>query len=263
MALMLVNGEDVAARSGEELPVLNPATEETIATVPMATPEDVDAAVQAARAAFASWSHTDPDERAHLLRACARRVRDELTSLAELLCSEQGKPVSEAMGELNHFLHGVEFYSDLASKIRGAYAQLPSSLGSAYGMVIKRPIGVCAAIVPYNFPITLLGTKIGPALAAGNTVVAKPAETTPLTTLRIARLFREAGLPPGVFNVVTGAGGVVGEALVAHPLVRRVAFTGGSATGRRVMEIAGPAFKRISLELGGSDPVIVCPDADL
>jgi succinate-semialdehyde dehydrogenase/glutarate-semialdehyde dehydrogenase len=260
---MFINGERVAARSGEEQPVINPATEETVDTAPSAGPADVDVAVLAAELAFKGWSRRDPDDRAHILRAGVERVRADLKPLAELLCSEQGKPVSEAMGELTHFLHGVEFYIDLASKIRGAYVALPSSLGPAYGMVIKRPLGVCAAIVPYNFPITLLGTKIGPALVAGNTVVAKPAATTPLTTLRIAQLFAEAGLPAGVFNVVTGSGRVAGEALVAHPAVRRVAFTGGTSTGRRVMEIAGPKFKRVSLELGGSDPVIVCPDADL
>ncbi|GAB4432413.1 MAG: aldehyde dehydrogenase family protein [Chloroflexi bacterium OHK40] len=263
MALMFIDGVPVAARSGAERPIIDPATEEPIETVPVAGAEDVDAAVQAAQRAFADWSHRDADDRAHILRAGVERVRAELPSLAALLCHEQGKPVAEASGELSHFLHGVEFYIDLASKIRGSYTALPSSLGPAYGMVIKRPIGVCAAIVPYNFPITLLGTKIGPALAAGNTVVAKPAETTPLTTLRIAELFAAAGLPPGVFNVVTGSGPVAGEALVSHPAVRRVAFTGGTETGRRVMALAGPRFKRVSLELGGSDPVIVCPDADL
>jgi succinate-semialdehyde dehydrogenase/glutarate-semialdehyde dehydrogenase len=263
MALMLIDGESVAAQSGEQQPVLNPASEDIVDTVPCASAEDVDAAVQAAQVAFKSWSRSDADERAHILRAGVERVRAELSSLAELLCHEQGKPIAEALGELNHFLHGIEFYADMASKIRGAYVPLPSSLGPAYGLVIKRPLGVCAAIVPYNFPITLLGTKLGPALAAGNCVVAKPAATTPLTTLRIAQLFAEAGLPKGVFNVVTGSGRMAGEALVAHPAVRRVAFTGGSSTGRRVMEIAGPQFKHVSLELGGSDPVIVCPDADL
>jgi succinate-semialdehyde dehydrogenase/glutarate-semialdehyde dehydrogenase len=263
MALMFIDGEREAARSGEERPVIDPATEEPVETAPVASPEDVAAAVEAAQAAFGSWSRTDAEERARVLRAGIERVEAEQQALAELHCHEHGKPVSEALGELHHFLHGMEFYADLASKMRGAYVSLPSSLGPAYGMVIKRPLGVCAAIVPFNFPITLLGTKLGPALAAGNTVVAKPATTTPLTTLRIAELFAEAGLPKGVFNVVTGSGRVVGEALLAHPAVRRVAFTGGTETGRRVMEIAGPQFKRVSLELGGSDPVIVCPDADL
>jgi succinate-semialdehyde dehydrogenase/glutarate-semialdehyde dehydrogenase len=130
-------------------------------------------------------------------------------------------------------------------------------------MVIKRPIGVCAAIVPYNFPLTLMGTKVGPALAGGNTIVVKPANTTPLATLKIAELMQEAGLPAGVLNVVTGPGKEVGEALAVHPDVRRVAFTGSTAVGRRLMEVAAPKFKRISAELGGSDPVIVCPDANV
>lgn len=263
MALMFIGGERVAARGGEERPVINPATEETVDTVPWASGEDVHAAVEAAQAAFPAWSRTDADKRAHLIRGGIARVRGEVQALAELLCHEQGKPVAEAMGEIQHFLHGLEFYADLASKMRGSYVPLPSSLGPAYGMVLKRPLGVCAAIVPFNFPLTLLGTKLGPALVAGNTLVAKPAATTPLSTLRVAELFAEAGLPPGVFNVVTGSGSVAGEALISHPLVRRVAFTGGTNTGRRVMEVAGPQFKRVSLELGGSDPVIVCPDADL
>ncbi|HWI45996.1 MAG TPA: aldehyde dehydrogenase family protein, partial [Rubrobacter sp.] len=133
----------------------------------------------------------------------------------------------------------------------------------AYGMVIKKPIGVCAAIVPYNFPLTLMGTKVGPALAAGNTIVVKPANTTPLATLRVAELMQEAELPPGVLNVVTGPGKEVGEALATHPDVRRVALTGSTQTGRRMMETAAPKFKRVSAELGGSDPVIVFPDADV
>jgi succinate-semialdehyde dehydrogenase / glutarate-semialdehyde dehydrogenase len=155
MALMFINGERVAARSGEERPVINPATEEPVDTAPVGGPEDVEAAVEAAQAAFASWSRTDADERARIVRAELERVKADQQALAELLCHEHGKPVSEALGELHHFLHGMEFYADLARKIRGAYVSLPSSLGPAYGMVIKRPLGVCAAIVPFNFPLTL------------------------------------------------------------------------------------------------------------
>src|SRR5581483_6352943 len=135
--------------------------------------------------------------------------------------------------------------------------------GPAYGLVIRRPMGVCAAITPYNFPLTLLGTKVAPALASGNTVVAKPAATTPLATLEVARLFSEAGVPDGVLNVLTGRGSDIGDALVSHPDVRRVAFTGSTAVGRRVAGLAAPDLKRVSLELGGSDPVIVCADADV
>jgi len=263
MAQALIGGEKVGAKSGEEMPVLNPATEEEFESVPKAGPEDVDAAVAAAKGAFGEWSRTDPDERAELMRAGIAKLKENGKEIAQLLVREQGKPMMEAMGEFHHFLHGMGFYADLASKIRGAYATLPSTFGTSYGMVVKRPIGVCAAIVPYNFPLTLMGTKVGPALAGGNTIVVKPANTTPLSTLRIAELMQEAGLPPGVLNVVTGPGGVVGEALVAHPDVRRVAFTGSTGVGRRIMEVAAPKFKRISAELGGSDPVIVCPDANV
>jgi succinate-semialdehyde dehydrogenase/glutarate-semialdehyde dehydrogenase len=263
MAQILINGEQTSAKSGEEMPVVNPATEEEFETVPKAGQEDVDAAVAAAKEAFKEWSKKDPDDRAAAIRAAIAKVEENGKEIAGLLTREQGKPFSESMGELHHFLHGMNYYADLASKIEGVYANLPSALGKAYGMVIKKPIGVCAAIVPYNFPLTLMGTKVGPALAAGNTIVVKPADTTPLATLRVVELMQESGLPPGVVNVVTGPGKEVGEALATHPDVRRVAFTGSTQVGRRLMEIAAPKFKRISAELGGSDPVIVFPDADV
>ena len=263
MTQALIGGEQVGARSGEETPVVNPATEEAFDAVPKGGPEDVDAAVAAAKEAFSEWSKKDPDDRAQLMRAGIAKVQENAKEIAQLLVREQGKPFTEAMGELHHFLHGMNYYADLASKIEGVYANLPSALGRAYGMVIKKPIGVCAAIVPYNFPLTLMGTKVGPALAAGNTTVVKPANTTPLATLRVAELMQEAELPPGVLNVVTGPGKEVGEALATHPDVRRVALTGSTQTGRRMMEIAAPKFKRVSAELGGSDPVIVFPDADV
>ena len=263
MALLLINGEPVAARSGAQMAVVNPANEEVVDTVPKAGPEDVAAAVAAARGAFAGWSRTDPDERARLIREGLAKVRVHQPEIAEVLVREQGKPLLEASGEIHHFIHGMEFYADMASKLRGAYAPLPSTLGKSYGLVLRRPVGVCAAIVPWNFPLTLMGTKIGPALVAGNTVVVKPASTTPLSTLKVIGLFNEAGMPPGVLNVVTGPGRIVGEALSGHPDVRRVAFTGETQTGRRIMEVAGPQFKRVTLELGGSDAVIVCPDADV
>ena len=263
MAQILINGEQTPAKSGEEMPVVNPATEEEFETVPKAGQADVDAAVAAAKEAFEEWSKKDPDDRAAAIRGAIAKIEENGKEIAGLLTREQGKPFSESMGELHHFLHGMNYYADLASKIEGVYANLPSALGKAYGMVIKKPIGVCAAIVPYNFPLTLMGTKVGPALAAGNTIVVKPADTTPLATLRVVELMQESGLPPGVVNVVTGPGKEVGEALATHPDVRRVAFTGSTEVGRRLMEIAAPRFKRISAELGGSDPVIVFPDADV
>jgi succinate-semialdehyde dehydrogenase/glutarate-semialdehyde dehydrogenase len=260
---MLIGGEWRGSVAHEELEVLNPATEDVVDTVPAGSPEDVELAVATAKRSLPEWSRTDIEERAGILARAAALIEEHAGELAATLTSEQGKPIAEARGEVTHLGHGVRFYAEAATKVRGAYQELPSAFGPAYGLVIRRPVGVCAAITPYNFPLTLLGTKIAPALASGNTVVAKPAATTPLATLEVARLFAEAGLPEGVLNVVTGRGGVVGEALIAHPDVRRIAFTGSTDVGRHVIEVAGPGLKRVSLELGGSDPVIVCADADV
>jgi len=260
---MLIGGEWRQAAAHELLEVVNPATEEVVDSVPAASPEDVELAVATAARAFGEWSRVDIEKRAAVLHRAAELIESHARDLAALLTSEQGKPLAEAAGEVNHLAHGVRFYAEAATKVRGAYQELPSAFGPAYGMVIRRPIGVCAAITPYNFPLTLLGTKVAPAIASGNTVVAKPAATTPLATLEVARLFAEAGLPDGVLNVVTGRGSVIGDALVGHPDVRRVAFTGSTAVGRGVASLAAGSLKRVSLELGGSDPVIVCADADV
>jgi succinate-semialdehyde dehydrogenase / glutarate-semialdehyde dehydrogenase len=262
-AAMLIGGEWRQAASSEEIEVVNPATEEVVGTVPSGAADDVELAVATAKRAFPAWAATGAEERAHTLAKAASLVEEHAKELAATLTSEQGKPIAEAIGEVNHLAHGVRYYAEAATKVRGAYQELPSAFGPAYGQVIRRPLGVCAAITPYNFPLTLLGTKVAPALAMGNTVVAKPAATTPLATLEVARLFAEAGVPDGVLNVVTGRGSVIGDALVGHPDVRRVAFTGSTDIGRHVVSIAGPQLKRISLELGGSDPVIVCEDADV
>jgi succinate-semialdehyde dehydrogenase / glutarate-semialdehyde dehydrogenase len=260
---MLIGGEWRHAAAHEELEVVNPATEDVVDSVPAGAPEDVELAVATAQRALREWSRTDVEKRAGILTKAADLIHEHGKDLAARLTSEQGKPLAEAAGEVSHLAHGVRFYAEAATKVRGSYQDLPSTLGPAYGMVIRRPIGVCAAITPYNFPLTLLGTKVAPALAAGNTVVAKPAATTPLATLEVARLFSEAGVPDGVLNVVTGRGSEIGDALVGHPDVRRVAFTGSTAVGRHVAALAAPALKRLSLELGGSDPVIVCADADV
>jgi acyl-CoA reductase-like NAD-dependent aldehyde dehydrogenase len=260
---MLIGGEWRQAAAHEELEVVNPATEETVDSVPAGSPEDVELAVATAKRAFAEWSRTDVEKRAAILTKAAGLIQEHAKELAARLTSEQGKPIAEAMGEVTHLAHGVHYYAEAATKVRGSYQELPSTLGPAYGMVIRRPMGVCAAITPYNFPLTLLGTKAAPALASGNTVVAKPAATTPLATLEVARLFSEAGLPDGVLNVVTGRGKDIGDALVGHPDVRRVAFTGSTQVGRHVAKLAGGDLKRVTLELGGSDPVIVCADADV
>jgi acyl-CoA reductase-like NAD-dependent aldehyde dehydrogenase len=243
--------------------VINPATEDVVGEVPSGDASAVDEAVAAASRAFPEWAATDAEKRAEVLARAATLIEERAKDLAAVLTSEQGKPILEARGEVTHLAHGVRYYAEAATKVRGAYQELPSAFGPAYGQVIRRPMGVCAAITPYNFPLTLLGTKVAPALASGNTVVAKPAATTPLATLEVARIFAEAGVPDGVLTVVTGRGADIGDALVSHPGVRRVAFTGSTEVGRHVMSVAGPLLKRVTLELGGSDPVIVCEDADV
>lgn len=263
MPEMLIGGEWRQAAAHGEIAVVNPATEDVVDSVPAGAAQDVELAVATAKRAFGGWSRTDVEQRAGILSRAADLIHEHAKSLAATLTAEQGKPLAEAIGEVNHLAHGVRYYAEAATKVRGSYQDLPATLGPAYGIVIRRPIGVCAAITPYNFPLTLLGTKVAPALAAGNTVVAKPAATTPLATLAVARLFSEAGVPDGVLNVVTGRGAEIGDALVGHPDVRRVAFTGSTAVGRHVAKLAAPDLKRLSLELGGSDPVIICADADV
>jgi succinate-semialdehyde dehydrogenase / glutarate-semialdehyde dehydrogenase len=262
-ASMLIGGEWRRAASSKEIEVVNPATEETVGTVPSASGADVELAVETAKRALPQWSATDVEKRGHILAKAADLIEQNAKALAPILTSEQGKPVAEAIGEVTHLAHGVRYYAEAATKVRGSYQELPSAFGPAYGQVVRRPVGVCAAITPYNFPLTLLGTKVAPALAMGNTVVAKPAATTPLATLEVARLFAEAGVPAGVLNVITGRGADIGDALVGHPDVRRIAFTGSTEIGRHVVSVAGPQLKRITLELGGSDPVIICEDADV
>ena len=181
MVEMLIAGERTAGEAAEALDVVDPATGETIESVPRAGAQDVDSAVQAADKAFAEWSRTDAEDRAILLRKAIALIERDRKDLVNSLVHEQGKPVTEAGGEVHHLLHGLNYYADLATKVRGSYQALPSALSKAYGMVLRRPMGVVAAIVPNNFPLTLLGTKLAPALMAGNTLVVKPAGTTPLT----------------------------------------------------------------------------------
>ena len=264
MAQMSIGGEWVDAADGRTYEVKNPANGEVIDSVPLGGIEDAHDAIAAAKSVEREWAETAPDARADLLRKGIANVKDHLPELTELLTEEQGKPLFEAGGEIRHFLHGMQFYADLVSKIRGSLAPLPPAMNpKSYGVVMPFPVGVSVGIVPWNFPITLMGTKVGPALAAGCPIIIKPASTTPLTTLRIIGYLNEAGLPAGVLQCITGPGGTVGNELISHPDVRRVALTGSSQTGERVMAVAGPKFKRLTLELGGSDPMVVCPDADL
>ena len=268
MAQMLIGGEKVGAGSGATYDVHNPANGEVVDSVPKGNAQDVHQAVDAAERAFAEWADTAPEDRGAALFDACERIKANAAEIAQLLTAEQGKTLFEANLEIHHLVHGLEFYAGLAAKVRGSYVPLPQK--GAYGLVVRQPIGVCGAIIPWNFPLTLMGTKVGPALAAGNTIIVKPASTTPLATLRTVELIQEATfaggkkqLPAGTVNVVSGPGSEVGEELLKHPKVRRIAFTGSTEMGRHVMEVAGREIKRITLELGGSDPMIVCQDADV
>ena len=247
--------------AGVALPVTNPADGRVFAEVAGATAADVDGAVAAARRAFGEWSALAVSKRGEILARAARHVEAHVDELVPLLTREQGKTLRDARIEITKALDTLQHYAGLSKALRGAHT--PNLDPGVDGFVLRRPLGVVGAIVPWNFPTTLLSNKLAPALVAGNTVVAKPAGTTPLTTLRFAELLHEGGLPAGTFNVVTGGGAVAGTALCAHPDVRKIAFTGSTPVGEQVMALCAKGTKRVTLELGGWDPMIVCDDADL
>jgi acyl-CoA reductase-like NAD-dependent aldehyde dehydrogenase len=259
MATMIIEAERTGAATGETYEVRNPATGEVVDTVPSGGPEDVDRAAQAAARAFETWSKLSAFKRAHILHEAARHMLSKVDEIAPVLTQEQGKTLLESRLEAQRFGENIAWFADLADKIHGELVSLPDT--SAYGLVVRRPIGVCGAIVPWNFPLTLAANKVAPAIAAGNTVVLKPSSTTPLATLKCVEALIEGGLPEGVVNVVLGQG--TGEAIVRHPLIRKIALTGSTPTGKRVMQVAAEHVKKVTLELGGSDPCIVLDDADL
>ena len=259
MATMIIEGERVGAASGETYEVRNPATGELVDRVPSGGPADVDRAAQAAARAQKSWGRLAPAERAKILHRAAAHMLGKVEEIAPVLTAEQGKTILESRIEAERFGENIAWFADLADKIHGEYVTLPDT--RTYGLVMRRPIGVTGAIVPWNFPLTLAANKVAPSIAAGNCVVLKPSSTTPLATLRCIEALIEGGLPEGVVNVVLGSG--TGEAIVTHPQIRKVALTGSTPTGKRVMAAAAPFLKKVVLELGGSDPAIVLEDADL
>jgi succinate-semialdehyde dehydrogenase/glutarate-semialdehyde dehydrogenase len=255
-----VDGREYA-NNGPTLPITNPGNGHVFAEVAAGTAADVDAAVSAARAAFASWSALAVSKRGEILGNAAHHVEQHVDELVPLLTREQGKTLRDSRIEITKAIDTLMHYAGLSKALRGAHA--PNLDPGVDGTVLRRPLGVVGAIVPWNFPTTLLSNKLAPALVAGNTVVAKPAGTTPLTTLRFAELLAEGGIPAGVFNVVTGSGVETGTALVKHPLIRKIAFTGSTPVGEQIMALAARGTKRVTLELGGSDPMIICDDANL
>src|ERR1700736_703659 len=259
MATMIIEGERTRAASGKTYEVRNPTTGEVVDEVPAGGAADVDRAAQAAAKAFKSWSKLAPAKRAEILHKAARHMLAKVEEIAPILTKEQGKTILESRLEAQRFGENIAWFADLADKIHGEHVSLPDT--TTYGLVIRRPIGVCGAIVPWNFPLTLAANKVAPAIAAANTVVLKPASTTPLSTLACIEALIEGGLPEGVVNVVIGQ--ATGEAIVGHPLIRKIALTGSTPTGRKVMAKAAEGLKKVTLELGGSDPCIVLDDADL
>ena len=258
---MVIGGEQVDALDGQTFDVLNPATREVMARAPLGGKADVDRAVEAARKAFEGpWSTWSAAKRGRTLQKYANLVKEHLEELAQLESQNVGKPIKSARMEALAVSLVLEYYAGAATKVFGE--TIPVSK-PGLDFTLREPIGVCALIVPWNFPMNMASWKLGPALAAGNTCVLKPASYTPLTAIRLGELALEAGFPAGVVNVLTGPGGSAGAALAAHADVGKIAFTGESTTGQEIMRLAANSVKRISLELGGKSANIVFADADL
>ena len=260
---MIIGGKPVDAADGRTFEVIEPATGQVMATAPMGGPEDVDRAVEAARRAFddpKGWSSWSATKRGRTLAKLSALVKANVEELARLESRNGGKPIGGARGETLAVSAVFEYYAGAANKVFGE--TIPVSK-PGLDFTLREPIGVVGLIVPWNFPMLMASWKLGPALAAGNTVILKPASYTPLTAIRLAELALEAGFPPGVFNVLTGPGGTAGASLAGHPGVGKIAFTGETTTGQEIMRLASNNVKKVSLELGGKSPNIVFADADL
>jgi acyl-CoA reductase-like NAD-dependent aldehyde dehydrogenase len=247
------------AVSTETMQVFEPATEQVLAELPRAGVEEADEAIARAKAAFPAWRDVAPGNRAKLLRRLARAVEGKVEELAQLEARNVGKPISDARGEVGSVVDVFDYYAGAPERLLGS--QIPVSGG--VDVTFREPLGVVGLITPWNFPLPIASWKVGPALAAGNTIVLKPAELTPLTAIELGKLALEAGVPEGVLNVVNGPGRTVGERIVEHSDVAKVAFTGSTEIGRRVGERASQSIKRVTLELGGKSANVVFADADL
>lgn len=258
---LYMNGQWVDAKSGKTFAVVNPATGEVVAHVPDGGTEDAHSAISHAHQAFRSWSRLSPVERSRYLEKAFKLMSERRDDLANLITWENGKPVEEAKKEVGF---AVGYFDWFAGEARRVYGEIiPSNVATRRLWMIRQPVGVVAAITPWNFPATMITRKIAPALAAGCTVVLKPAEQTPLTALGIAKIFHDVGLPPGVLNVVTTLHPeAIGQEFLVNPLVRKIAFTGSTEVGKLLMRRAADQLKRVSFELGGNAPFIVFEDAD-
>jgi acyl-CoA reductase-like NAD-dependent aldehyde dehydrogenase len=259
---LLIGERWTAGAEGRTFDTLNPATAQVLAQVHEATEADVDAAVQAAHEAYQKhWRRTTPAERGRLLRRLAELFERDREKIAWLETLNVGKPITHSLESLKAMPASLAYFAGIIPAVRGD--TIPVGQLDVLNFTLREPLGVCALIMPWNYPMTLTVNKLGPALAAGNTVILKPSEVTPLSTMALARLFEEAGFPPGVVNVVNGPGATVGQRLVTHPLVSRVSFTGGTVTGARILAASASDVKRVTLELGGKSPLIVFDDAQL
>lgn len=256
-----IGGKWVSPNGADSLPVTNPSSNELIATLPQADRAEAVAALEAADAAFPAWAALPAKARSGKLRRWFDLIVDNADDLAAILTAEQGKPLPEAKGEI---LYGAAFFEWYAEEAKRVYGEtIPAPNNDQRLVVLRQPIGVCSAITPWNFPMAMIPRKAAPALAAGCTMVLKPASATPLSALALAELADRAGIPPGVFSVIPGRASTVGEELVTSPLVRKVTFTGSTSVGRELMAKAAGTIKKVSLELGGNAPVLVFDDADV
>jgi succinate-semialdehyde dehydrogenase/glutarate-semialdehyde dehydrogenase len=256
-----IAGEWQSAEDGATFDVKNPATGETITTVPRMGATETRRAIDTANAAWPAWRATTAKQRATILRKWHDLMLENADDLAKILTTEQGKPLAEAKGEILYAASFLEWFAEEGKRVNGDTIPTPAS--DKRIVVTKEPIGVCAAITPWNFPAAMITRKVGPALAAGCPIIVKPAEATPLSALALAVLAERAGVPRGVFNVVTGEPKAIGAEMTGNPIVRKLSFTGSTPVGRLLMAQCAPTVKKVSLELGGNAPFIVFEDADL
>ncbi len=257
---LLINGEQVDSASGETFDTYNPATNAHLATVAKAGEQDVDNAVAAARAAFDKWQRTSGSQRNRILMKVAELLRERTADLAHIETLNNGKAIQNVKAEIGQAIDDFEFFAGASTKITGITTALP---GRHLGYTLREPVGVCAQIIPWNYPLMMAAWKLAPALACGNTIVLKPASNTPISALLLGEICLEAGVPAGVVNVVTGPGSTVGNYLAGHPGVDKIAFTGETTTGKQIMITAAATLKRISLELGGKSANVIFEDADI
>ena len=256
-----VDGKWVDSTDGKTVDVTDPFTGGIVSTIPALETAQIHAAIDAAARAFPAWARTPARDRGKILRKLLELINQHRDDLARLITLENGKPLKEALAEVDYGAGFVEVYADEAAHILGDI--IPATVPGRKLYAEREPIGVCVAITPWNFPLAMLTRKFAPALAAGCTMIAKPASQTPLTALALAQLAEEAGVPPGVFSVVTGSAGMIGDIVTASSTVRKISFTGSTSVGVKLMTLSAPTIKRLSLELGGNAPLIIFDDADL